>query len=60
MMNRETALNWLYGQLRKKRISLGKAERKPNAAVAEIESLESAIEAIEWIIGVVLEGKDDA
>lgn len=59
-MNREKALNWLYGQLRKKRISLGKAERKPNAAAAEIESLESAIEAIEWIIGVVLEGKDDA
>lgn len=60
MMNRETALNWLYGHLRKKRISLGKAESNPNVAAAEIESLESAIEAIEWIIGVVLEGKDDA
>ena len=35
MMNRETALNWLYGQLRKKRISLGKAESKPNAAATD-------------------------
>lgn len=57
-MNRETALKWLYGQLRKKRIAMGKAEGKPNVSASEIESLETTIDVIEWIIGVVLEGKD--
>lgn len=59
-MNRETALKWLYSQLRRKRIALGKAEDKMNVSPLELESLASAIEVIEWIIGVVLEGKDDA
>lgn len=59
-MNREIALKWLYGQLRRKRVALGKAEGKMNVSPLEIESLSSAIEVIEWIIGVVLEGKDDA
>lgn len=53
-MNCETALKWLYGQLRKKRIALGKAEQKPNVDAAEIKSLQSAIDVIEWVIGVVL------
>ena len=53
-MNREKALNWLYGQLRRKRISLGKAEDKPNVDALELESLQSSIEIIEWIIGEVL------
>ena len=60
-MNRDIALKWLYGELRRKRIALGKAEGKPNVSPLEIESLESAIETIEWIIGKVLEcneGKD--
>lgn len=59
-MNREIALKWLYAQLRRKRIALGKAEDKMNVSPLELESLSSAIEVIEWIIGVVLEGKDDA
>jgi hypothetical protein len=59
-MKRELALNWLYGQLRQKRFALGRAERKPGVMAEEIESLENAIKIIEWIIGVVLEGKDDA
>lgn len=54
-MNCETALKWLYDQLRKKRIALGKAEQKPNVDAAEIKSLQSAIDVIEWLIGVVLE-----
>ncbi len=55
-MNRETALKWLYGQLRRKRIALGKAEGKKGVSPKEIKSLEDAIETIEWIIGKVLEG----
>ena len=54
-MNCETALKWLYDQLRKKRIALGKAEQKPNVDAAEIKSLQSAIDVIEWLIGIVLE-----
>ena len=57
-MDRDMALKWLYGQLKKKRIALGQAEGKPNVSASEIESLESTIDVIEWIIGVVLEGKD--
>jgi hypothetical protein len=58
-MNRETALKWLYGQLRRKRISLGRAEDKPNVSPLEMESLQESIEIIEWIIGKVLEGGED-
>ena len=54
-MNRETALKWLYGQLRRKRIAVGQAEKKPNVDAAEIGNLQSAIDVIEWLIGVVLE-----
>lgn len=54
-MNRETALKWLYGQLRKKRIAVGWAEKKPNVDAVEVENLQSAIDVIEWLIGVVLE-----
>ena len=54
-MNRETALKWLYGQLRRKRIAVGLAEKKPNVDAVEVESLQSAIDVIEWLIGVVLE-----
>jgi hypothetical protein len=59
-MNRETALKWLYGQLRRKRIALGRAEKKPNADAVEIGNLQESIEIIEWIIGKVLEGGEDA
>jgi hypothetical protein len=55
-MNREKALKWLYGQLRRKRISLGRAEGKPNVSPLEMESIQESIEIIEWIIGKVLEG----
>ena len=55
-MNLENALKWLYGQLRRKRISLGRAEGKPNVSPLEMESLQESIEIIEWIIGKVLEG----
>lgn len=50
----QQALEWLYKQLRQKRVALGNAERKPNAS-AEIDDIKAAIDTIEWIIGVVLE-----
>ena len=54
-MNREKALKWLYGQLRKKRIAMGQAEKKPNVDAVEVENLQCAIDVVEWLIGVVLE-----
>ena len=59
-IDRETALKWLYGQLRRKRIALGKAEGKMNVSPLEIGNLQESIEIIEWIIGKVLEGGEDA
>lgn len=56
-INHEETLKWLYGMLRKKRMALGRAEKKPNVGTGEIESLKSTIEVIEWLIGVVLERK---
>lgn len=57
---RDKALKWLYGQLKKKRVALGRADSKPCAPREEIENLEQAIELIEWIIGKVLEGEDES
>ena len=54
-MDNYTALEWLYKQLKKKRVALGNAESKPNVNGGEIEDIEYAIETIEWIIAVVLE-----
>lgn len=59
-MNYEVALNWLYGQLRRKRIAYGNAERKPNRDERELANLAKSIEIIEWIIGVLLEGGNHA
>lgn len=56
-MIRETALRWLYAQLRKKRWALGQAEAKPNADAQQVKNLQEAIDTIEWIIGKVLEGE---
>lgn len=58
-MNRDVALKWLYDQLRRKRIAVGKAEGKPNVSALEIENLKSSIEIIEWIIGIVLEQEEE-
>ena len=59
-MNRDIALKWLYDQLRRKRIAVGKAEGKPNVSVLEIENLKSSIDTIEWIIGKVLEQEEES
>ena len=48
------ALEWLYRQLKKKRIALSRAEQKPNSAERELNDIRSAIETIEYIIEVVL------
>lgn len=49
-----TALDWLYKQLKQKRIALGRAESKPNVNSSEIADIQWAIEILEWIIAEVL------
>ena len=58
-VNNSTALNWLYDQLRRKRISLGHAETKPGVTAAETEGLQRSIEILEWLTAVVLERSED-
>lgn len=57
-MKFDSALKWLYDQLRKKRVSLCQAERKPNVTAGEIENIRNTIDLIEWIIEKVLEADD--
>jgi hypothetical protein len=51
------ALDWLYKELKKKRIALGRAEAKPNAPAGELEDIKKAIEIIEWLTDVALNSK---
>ena len=50
----QQALDWLYKQLKQKRIALGKAESKQNTPQSEIDGIKSAIETIEWIIAELM------
>ena len=52
------ALEWLYKQLKQKRIALCNAENKPNVKESEINDIRSSIDTIEWIIGEVLKGEE--
>lgn len=51
---KQQALEWLYKQLRKKRQSLGTADKRPGCTTEELENLQRHIEIIEYICGVVL------
>lgn len=50
----QKALSFLYGELRRAKIALGRAEGKPNVQREEIESLQSKIEAIDWLIPLAI------
>lgn len=54
------ALHYLYSKLKRTRISLLKAEEKPNST-EEIRNLQNKIEVLEYLTDVVLKdgGKDD-
>ena len=55
----QKALDWLYRQLKKKRMALGNAEKKPNRADSEIADISSAIDIIEYIIGEIMNNARD-
>lgn len=48
------ALQYLYKKLKHARISLGRAEEKPNATAEEIARLQNKIEILEWLSAIVL------
>ena len=51
---KQQALEWLYKQLKKKRIALHFAEHNPGSTQTEIENIRNAIEIIEYVSAVVL------
>ena len=48
------ALDWLYGQQRKAKIDLGRAESKPGHTAEEIEGLNKKLVVLDWLIGVAM------
>lgn len=54
MTMRDRALYWVERQIRKTRISIGHAERKPNAPADEVAGLYKRLELLEWISQLVL------
>lgn len=57
MTTEEKALSFLYGELRRAKIALGRAEYKSNVNPEELENLQSKIEAIDWILEKYFEGE---
>ena len=51
---RQQALEWLYKQLKSKRIALHNAEKNPGSTEEEKANIRKAIEIIEYISAVVL------
>lgn len=49
----EAALKWLQKQSRSKDIAMYRAMQKPNRSEKEIEDIEDAIEAIDYLLHVV-------
>lgn len=55
----EKALAYLYKQIKKKRIALGRAEEKPNRSHSEITDIMQSIEILEYLVGVVLKNGEN-
>ena len=55
---RDRALRFVEIMIRDTRQSIGRAERKPGVRQEELENLNSKLEMLEWISGVVLAAKE--
>ena len=51
---RENALSFLCRELRAAKIALGHAESKPNVRHEELDNLQNRIDAIDWMIPIVI------
>jgi hypothetical protein len=58
MTMRDRALYWVERQIRKTRISIGQAEKKPNVSSDEVSGLYERLEVLEWISQLVLGAKE--
>jgi len=56
---KQASLRWLYGELRKAKIALGRAEEKPGVKREELEALERKTAVIDWIIPIVIREEDN-
>lgn len=54
---RQKSLFYLAKELRHTRIALGHAEQRHNTA--EVSNLQTKIEVLEWVMGVVIKEDDD-
>lgn len=59
MTMRDRALEWVEKQIRKTRISIGQAEKKPNVSADEVSGLYERLEVLEWISQLVLGAKEE-
>lgn len=57
---RETALFFLYRDLKKLKIDLGHAENKRNVDPQELGNIKAHIAAVDWMIPLVIAAKEDA
>ena len=55
---RELALGYLYREIKRARIALGKAEYRPGVTQEELDNLRQRIEVLEWISAVVLKEEE--
>lgn len=51
---RDNALSFLYRELRVAKIALGRAEGRPGVTWEELDNLQKKIDAIDWILPIVI------
>lgn len=56
---REIALEYLYSELKKAKIALGRAESRPGVTAEELENIQRKILVFDYLTPLVLEAKED-
>lgn len=59
MTEKENALRYLYSQLKAAKISLGRAETRPNVGTDELVNLQLKIAALDWLIPLAIKTDDE-
>lgn len=58
MTIRDRALDYLYREMKKAKISLGQAETRPGVTSQELENLQNKVDVFDWLTTLV--NKEDA
>jgi hypothetical protein len=53
MSIRDRALDYLYREMKKAKISLGQAEARPGVTSQELENLQNKIDVFDWLTTLV-------